>query len=286
MTIKRSPLAVLIVHGMGMFQPGFHEPFERRIRKRLSVAENDRVFVEGCLWDPITQPMQNYVYAKLLPHRPWYNALHRFTIDALGDPVSYLSSYEQNALTTPNGPSFYQEIHDCVLHSLARLETRAGSDAPLMILAHSLGSVIVTNYKWDVEHRRSRTSRVPATRMERMDNLASLITYGSNIPLFIGVDPDREGVVSISFPNNKDEHWDNIFSPADVLGWPLGDLWNSKCGTNKNEYCGPKNPIEDRRMVVGRWWEPWARYTPWAHTAYDRDPNLLRLIAERIKSIL
>lgn len=271
-------LAILIVHGMGKFEKGFHKPFEQRIRKHFTADENKHIFVEGCLWDGVTAPMQQHVL-HLLPRRAWYHTLHEFVIDRLGDPVSYLSSYQANAPTLASSDSFYRRIHDRVMQSLRRLEEQTGSDAHLMILAHSLGSVIVTNYRWDCEKERTRTTERPRTAMEKMENLVSLLTYGSNIPLFIGVNPDTEPIESITFPIPGSDadvaHWDNLYSPCDILGWPLADLWT------KNK---PK--IEEECRMIGPWWKIWRRFTPITHVDYDIDRRFLTLITSRGGALL
>jgi hypothetical protein len=276
--ITMNNIAVLIIHGMGKFDADFYEPFAKRIRDQFSEEEKAHLFVDGCWWDDITQPMQKHVM-QTLPTNIWWRGLHEFVIDRLGDPVSYLSSYFTNAPTVANSDSFYRRIHDRVLESLRRLEASAGSDAHLMVLAHSLGSVIVTNYRWDAEHGRAKTSEQPVTRMEKMQSLMSLMTYGSNIPLFIGVNPDSEPVTSITFPiTGNDErlsHWDNLYSPCDVLGWPLANLWNANM---------PK--IDEQCRMIGPWWKIWRRWTPITHVDYDIDRKFLRLIAERGRALL
>ena len=271
-------IAVLIVHGMGTFHKNFHKPFEKRILKRFSAEERKHIFVEGCLWDDVTEPMQSHV-ASTLPNKIWWRGLHEFVIDRLGDPVSYLSSYFTNAPTVQNSDSFYRRIHDRVLGSLRELERRAGKDAHLMILAHSLGSVIVTNYRWDCEHNKPKTTEEPVTRMETMESLVSLFTYGSNIPLFIGVNPKTEPITSITFPIAGNDvalsHWDNLYSPADILGWPLANLWTAN-----------KPKIEEQCRMIGPWWKIWRRWTPITHVDYDIDKKFLDLIHDRGKALL
>jgi hypothetical protein len=281
-------LAILIIHGIGVTKKNFQKPMVDALHKLLTEDERKHLVIEPCLWDPVTAGTQEYIYHKLVPKfRVCYKDLHHFTIDALGDPVSYLSSFEKEK----NEPSFYQGIHDCVFESLRNLEKRLGEDAkdtPLMILAHSLGSVIITNYRWDCEagHYQPKTSIEPRTPMEKMENLTSFITYGSNIPLFISVDPTKgEDVVSIQFPPNESveknkarANWDNIFSPSDILGWQLSNIWTKDHG--------PKKPINDIMMSVGPVWKFWRRYTPLTHLDYMTDRRVLKLIVKRIRELI
>jgi len=285
--IMSSPtLAILIIHGMGKMEEDFAQPLIDGIRKRIGEERWKQVAIEPCWWDPVTKGMQEFVFSRLeQKYKVCYKDLHHFTIDALGDPVSYLSSYEHSE----GEFSCYRRIHDTVLETLRKLQRRVGEDAPLMIIAHSLGSVIVTNYRWDVErntptpHYHPRTTEAPRTPMERMDTMVSLITYGSNIPLFISVDPTKgETVESIKFPPEGVDHtianWDNIFSPSDILGWPLNNLWS--------EGYGPGKPINDMMMPVGPIWRPLRRWTPLTHLYYSTDRKFLRHIQKRIEEVL
>ncbi|AHG93433.1 hypothetical protein J421_5898 (plasmid) [Gemmatirosa kalamazoonensis] len=58
-----------------------------------------------------------------------------------------------------------------------------GVDAPLVVVAHSLGSVIVSDYAWDAQHPETGRSKGDDDFV-CMRTLAGLVTFGSNIPLF------------------------------------------------------------------------------------------------------
>ncbi|MEI8135635.1 MAG: hypothetical protein WCH46_11285 [bacterium] len=282
--MNKNKLGILIIHGMGKHPENFHAELSRRILQNLGAKLGDKVCIRGCWWDGVTENMQEYVYQKLTSkYDVGWKGLHQFAIDALGDPVSYLSSYQSSTPGNANPNSYYQKIHDRVFESLDLLQSDLGDEAdssPLMILAHSLGSVIITNYRWDIEYHNPRTTKPPTRPFEKMENLVSLITYGSNIPLFIARDPATQDIRSIQFPPNPENldiaNWDNVFSPNDVLGWPLADLW-------KPESAAPKKKINDIMMSVGSIPASW---TPLSHHLYADDKTFLHLIETRIRALL
>ncbi|MGL1395333.1 hypothetical protein ACSTI7_23310, partial [Vibrio parahaemolyticus] len=63
--------------------------------------------------------------------------------------------------------------------------------------------------------------------------------------------------------------WINIYSPNDVIGYPLKGINNSYAAA----------PIQDMEMNVGGWL---ARWNPMSHIAYFDDRKVLDLIANTI----
>jgi len=189
-------------------------------------------------------------------------------MSALGDPATYLSGFFK-----ADRPA-YGDIHECVRTTLAALEARLAPDAPLVVLAHSLGSVIASNYIWDEQHGGQPIGR---TAFERMETLTALITYGSNIPLFL---PPRRPAVCVRFPHPSLPPalaavavWENVYDPDDILGYPLSEIWDDTQGTH----------IVDSPINAGVW--PVSE-TPFSHAMYDRDDDFLDVVERRIRTIL
>lgn len=155
---------------------------------------------------------------------------------------------------------------------LAALSARAGSSTPLLVAAHSLGSVIFCDHVWDEQKRRG-PGRDALTRCE---TLAGFITFGSNIPLFtLGL----EQVTSFAFPPPKlpkalkgVAQWNNYFDRDDVLGYPLREISPSYASA----------VTADLELSVGGFLEQW---NPAAHTAYWDDSGFVRLVARQIVDV-
>jgi hypothetical protein len=261
-------VGVLIVHGMGRQRATFADGLMRRLERRLG-GDASRVRFRPCYWGDILQQPQEATWDKLAgPGRPMgWRLWRRWVTSSLGDPASYLSGYFKR------GSPVYGDVHERLRASLESLALDLASPtAPLVILAHSLGSVIVTNYLWDERG----TRRVGRTDFESGRTLAGLVTYGSNIPLFLPPPP----VECITFPPPELDpglrnvaRWINIYAPADVLGYPLNDIWDQRHGTT----------ITDLPIHAGPW--PLSR-TPLSHVLYQVDRGFLRTVLGLLRVIL
>ena len=265
MSSKR--LGILIIHGMGDPRPDFASEQIATIRSRLGNAAGAVAF-EACHWSPIVQQSQDRTWERMLTSRMDAKRIRRWVVSSMGDPVCYLSGFFRA------GRPVYAQIHECVRDRLAALAAQMSEPdtTPLLVLAHSLGSVIMSNYLWDENNGHG----VGRTAFERGDTLTKLITYGSNLPLFLPPTP----ATCIKFPSPRAPdllrdlaRWTNVYDPDDVLGYPLRDVWDDTQGT----------AIHDVVINVGAW--PVSE-TPFAHTAYVTDPGFLTLVTEQIHDLL
>jgi hypothetical protein len=266
-----SKIGVFIIHGMGDPEPGYASGLIRRLEKRLGAARG-RVEWEACYWAPILEDPQDRVWEKLLrAGRMDARALRRWVLSALGDPATYLSGFFKS------GQPVYSDVHECIRTSLRKLEARLGSpDRPLVVLAHSLGSVMVSNYIWDETHN---PTPMGLTAFERMETLTGFITYGSNIPLFV---PPAPRITCIRFPSAQlpaaykpAAAWENVYDPDDVLGYPLNGLWDETQGTVITDL-----PI-NAGGALGLPGE-----SPLSHVLYDRDGDFLQIVERRLRMVL
>ncbi|MBI5464861.1 MAG: hypothetical protein HY966_07925 [Ignavibacteriales bacterium] len=259
---------ILIIHGMGNQEPNFARDFIKELRKRLG-AEADELAIEPCWWADILQQSQEDIWRRLKANNEMsWNEIRHFMISNFSDPPQYLSGYFRT------GQPIYREIHERVREKLAVLEEHLDDpSAPLMILAHSLGCTIISNYMWDAQ-RPAPDARTP---FQRTETLWSLFTYGCNIPLFV---PPTRPIECISIPwasaparIKPTAHWTNVFAPSDVLGFPLATLFDDLHGTR----------ITDTAMNAGPW--PISR-TPFAHTEYENDEAFLSQATLEIRQML
>jgi hypothetical protein len=261
-------VGIFIIHGMGDPEPGYAEGLIRRLSQRFT-GFGDEVEFEACYWAPILQDQQNVTWRRVQASGEVdAKALRRWVMSALGDPASYLSGYFKT------GKPVYATVHDCIRSSLQRLAARLDQPEkrPLVVLAHSLGSVMVSNYIWDEQHGRG----VGATAFERMETLTGLITYGSNIPLFLPPAPPVECIrfpwSSLSAELRPVAAWENVYDADDILGYPISKIWDINHGT----------AITDIKINAGVW--PISQL-PFTHTAYAQDDDLLDVIEKRVRLI-
>jgi hypothetical protein len=188
----------------------------------------------------------------------------------LGDAVAYQVTDQG---TKKEDRVVYDDIHariDIALHSLAK---RAGPEAPLCVISHSLGTVIASDHVWDDQHPSSqRPPRPKPTPLERCETLAFMYTLGSPIALWtMRFENSGEpigfpgGGVAARYPELRSA-WINFYDRDDIVGYPLRGL------SAKYE-----NAVtEDRAVAVG---PRFVRNTPVAHPWYWNDSSVIAPIA-------
>ena len=151
--------------------------------------------------------------------------------DFLGDAVAYQ--------ITPGERRVYDQIHGKIAETLRELADAAGTEAPLCVVAHSLGTLIGSNYFYDLqaEHAgkpevvprtvRSRPNRTP---LERGETLAHFYTLGSPLALWALRYPDFGTPIAVPAPALARHHpgldgeWVNFYDQDDLIAYPLRDL--------------------------------------------------------------
>ncbi len=227
-------IAVAIVHGVGVQDSAFAEPMIKAlietVSRELEVedAEAASLFAfEPVHWAPILSGAQTRLWRRVsAAHELDYSNLRRFMIDFLGDGIAY----------QPTGQSreVYDAVHATMARALHTLACGAGPAAPLCVIAHSLGTVIASNYFYDLGKRGLMSDEVAAhiadNPLERGETLTHFHTMGS--PLAIWGLHDRDFGQPISVPSAKlgTHHrglrgaWVNFFDEDDVIAYPLKPL--------------------------------------------------------------
>ena len=133
----------------------------------------------------------------------------------------------------------------------AFIEVGKDRSTPIVIVAHSLGAQIISNYLWDAQKdlfifKDNSTGDTDHDNFRRLHNLKNLITIGCNIPVFNAGIENRECFCTQHEKlHEKNLQWDNFYDPDDILGWPLKDL-------------GPSYSfIKDHPVNVGNWLTSW-----------------------------
>ena len=265
-------IGILVIHGIGTQEKNFADGLINKVNGRLKDVGviPGAVAWEPAFWADLLTQNEEELWKKLsAPYGLGWVKVRKFTINVLADALAYQRDPEEDE-------DMYKRIHARFRQHLAHLRTSLGDqDKPLIIIAHSLGSVIVSNYTWD-QQRQNKYS-LGSNSFERMETLASLVTFGSNIPLFTLALPDPK---PIEFPpaqlpaNLKAAaKWLNLFDPDDVLGYPLKPLSPSYGETVS----------ADIKVNVGGLFTSW---NPFSHTEYWTDDNFTKLVAALIRDVV
>ncbi|MFP5422202.1 MAG: hypothetical protein ACLGID_12160 [Gammaproteobacteria bacterium] len=268
-------LAVAIIHGIGTQpdlrddegQHAFAHSLIAGLRQRLG-AEADQVAFQTLYWASVLDKRQLAFLDKLRDQPVRWRWLRRIVTLFLGDASGYRKVSQAYDTT-------YEEVHQCLRSGLNALRAKVDADTPLVVLAHSLGGHIFSNFVWD-QQRINTAEECPLDPFLALETLSGLITFGCNIPLFtFAYDP----VVPIRFPGHcltdavtEQARWLNLYAPADPLGYPLRPLPNYAAVV-----------AEDRAMPVGPWYK---RHTPLSHLGYWDDRSFQRYVARYLQQLL
>jgi hypothetical protein len=280
-------IAVAVIHGVGRQGSDFAEGIIGKVKDRFgelisgSGQNPDEVLVmEPALWAPVLENEENELWRRLKRGGDLdFVGLRQFMVSFAADAIAYQPVPKERAV--------YDAIHAKVAESLKRLAEKAGPKAPLCIVAHSLGTVIASNYFYDLQNDANRDLIAPAVRaltgdtpLERGETFASFYTFGSPIALWslrytnfgkpIAVPSPKLAMHQPSLP--KKCEWINFYDRDDILAYPLRKLNQAYRDV----------VTEDRAVNVGGWLTSW---NPLSHTAYWTDRDVTTPIAEGLAGL-
>ncbi len=275
-------VAVLVVHGIGWHDDGTRRGLVDQALTRLmdpprnvallrealgEVIDPSSFVMELANWGKAIEPVQErfeQAYADLR-----WDSGRRIAISALGDAAQYSAAvYSKGETSFPT----HDRIHGVVAATLSRLADACGPDAPLVVVAHSLGGHIASNHAYDEQKAMldgKNDQRHGGIRaVERMATLSAFVTIGCNIPLFV------MGVKTPTPIALGGATWLNYYDPDDVLGYPLVPLYfpNGKpLGYDLRDIA-----VEVGGIATGR--------TPLSHAYYWDNDVVVKGIADRIEA--
>ena len=303
-------VAVVFVHGIFARAIQYSAPMQKHLLKLLPRELRRYVDFEEVFWaGPVRGRQTAFMKNAKIDAAIVENRLRTFFIEGLGDAAAYQKTRQREN-------SIYYQVHDEINKTLQRFGDRSHRSTPLVLIGHSLGSHIISSYVWDLNKLKQKTDTdiknepdemvrrlheelKHASDFCRLDTLAGLVTFGSNIPLFtftFGTDriypitrapsDGAGGRLEPAFPGPKlpaalqqSAQWLNFFSKRDVLGYPLKPL---------NEYFGAEPRIEDicvrSESRISRILPYWSNLS--AHIGYWTNATVLQRTTALIRRII
>jgi hypothetical protein len=282
-------LGVLLIHGIGNQGAGYASPMieELKARVRRLGSDDRQICFEPVWWAPVLAKRQENLLRYLADGNDldWMD-LRRFVVHTLADAIAY-----QDTPTSKDQINVYRSVHDSIRDSMRalrdriRIDANAGTpEAPLVVIAHSLGCHMISNYIWDTRHLAA--TKAPKNPFERFETLASIITFGCNIPLFTLAYTNLEPIqfptpnLQAFFPSGAAQakldavtKWLNFYDPDDILGYPLKSI--------DPKY--DKTVTSDTAVNVGGLLRSW---NPTSHSQYWTDNSVTVPVAELLHGIL
>lgn len=226
-------IAVLILHGAGTPKRDFADELIARLKagfaRKLSKleAETELVF-QPVYWSQIFAPEQTKLLDLLEENSDLdYPELRRFAIEFLADAIAYQP--------TKQGNQNYDKVHALVAKSIQILREKAGKRAPLCVISHSLGTVIASNYFYDLQYKQHQIG--PETKcstssepIEQCHTLTLFYTLGSPMALWSLRYIDFGSPIAVPSPTlqqyypNLSGEWLNFYDKDDILAYPLKEI--------------------------------------------------------------
>ena len=267
-------IAVAVVHGIGNQAPEFADKLEEALQRICQGTCGEDVVIKPVYWAPAMQKKEDALWERLTAGGPMaFKEIRRVAIDYVADAMAYQP--------TADDRKTYDDIHVIYAQTLKALAAEAGEKAPLCIVAHSLGTVITSNYIYDLQKPTLISPEVKAvmgdkpTALERGETLNLLYTLGSPIALWSLRYRDFGKPIAIPAPELINHYpdlqcaWMNYYDKDDLIGFPLRDL---------NE--GYSRAVSaDKQVNVGGMMENW---NPLSHLGYLNDNDVVRPIAESL----
>jgi hypothetical protein len=196
-------------------------------------------------------------------------------IHFVGDVVAYER--------TPSADANYTRIHEAYAQALARLAARVPPNTPLVVIAHSLGTVISSNFFYDLETARAATTQLGATPPSpflRGETLCSFYTLGSPLPIWLMRYPDRPFDQPLQVPANELAlhhpqalgEWVNYLDDDDLIAYPLRGLSDAYARMVKADVT-----VKLRGSLFS--WQPLV------HPYYWTDARVMRPVGEAIAKL-
>ena len=269
---------VLFVHGMGVQDSGFSHETRKRLRDLTSqyveevqtikgASKNNRYFIgdndlefSDVWWAPKTDYIQSELIDRLLHDSETDKELgwlkfRKFFMWFLGDVLAYQRQ--------PQSRTMYDVIHAEIESGLKNL-IDLDSSIQITVVAHSLGTVVASDYLYNVGPYKDKLSPFVPT---------NFFTWGSPIAiwtLMVGHPQEADQPVQV-----EQEHgvWVNILDDDDIIGYPLRNINRAYRDAVTLDYI----------TQIGR---PLERNSPFSHSKYWTDENSLKPVARKIANDL
>ena len=172
-----------MIRGSGHSEFKKVELFSNRLNHQLSRAgmNPEQVAIEVVDWYGPLQEQQELILERMKNARVRLKSklTRQLIITNIGDLINYGGK--------PGFPHYgYEETHKLVHETLLRLKSQVHSNAPLVILAASMGTEIINDYI--LERQKSARDQLSdplgSSPFERLETLTGLFTLGNNLPIF------------------------------------------------------------------------------------------------------
>ncbi|MCO7227273.1 alpha/beta hydrolase [Pleionea sp. CnH1-48] len=264
-------IAIAIIHGMSTEEQFYSVELKHRIIEEYIAGgdgrlEDDLMFHEIYWADAIKEELSSF-YGKINYKGDLaYDGLRQMFIDYLGSGLAY-----------HDGSRLYTQVQNRVADSLKKFagHRRVKEEkTPLVVLAHSFGSIIIQDY---IRNMRDAESH-GVSPFEAMETLAGFVTFGSPLAIYARHNEDLHSPIKVAgdaLPDDfkKRTRWLNFYDKDDVVAYPLKGM--------NEEYNEAVHG--DYEINVGSAATSW---NPACHNGYWEDKDFYKPVARLLGDLL
>ncbi|WGL18350.1 hypothetical protein PVT68_08650 [Microbulbifer bruguierae] len=221
-------LVILAAPGMGAVDEDFAAPLFRALEQALG-DDWSRVHADTILCQGHLQPNIERVFDAMQKRDMDYLRARKFMLYGLAEASAQLADIDQRG-------GNYDKTQQAIYQTLERAAKATSDTTPIILLSHSIGCSILSNYLWDaqrptVSHGIWRDGGPKGVHKGsakdlflRGKTLAHWYTLGASNPLWsAGMARDQIQAVT-SDTRGYNFRWKNFYHPDDLFGWPLKPL--------------------------------------------------------------
>lgn len=300
------------MHGMGNLTSGQFKTeianLKRKLRELLTEDEFNKTYIpdKGIFYSDLTQEQENKVWkAMIAPDQGGLDTglIRRHTIIPIRHYI--VSGFsDATAIIGFNGANNQQQYTDAqnrIYEALKNVYLVCGTEVPIVIISHSLGCQIMSNYLWDAQlywrqtelnernikidprsiwNKPPDANGVPISFL-CLQSLKTWFTTGCNIPIFVSGFKEVRAVENQKF--GYQFNWINYFDYDDVLGYPLRPL-KVLFVENDENHGQSYDFVTDIQVNAndGIWGAITSSWNPMSHTQYWGDDAVLEALARAL----
>ena len=134
-------VGILILHGIGVQKVGYSDSLIAGVKAKFQPDEAEKIVFKEVLYadifDKYQQERESYLLTSSYGWQLFTRLIRKVLIFVFSDATSYKDK------------SAYQEIQDRLSQSIYALQAELPGGAPIIIAAHSLGVMVVSDYLYD-----------------------------------------------------------------------------------------------------------------------------------------
>ncbi|MEM9232644.1 MAG: hypothetical protein AAGA69_00215 [Pseudomonadota bacterium] len=276
----KAKVAVAVIHGIASqrrkrppvstelsFSKGLYDRVRRRLGRKVMAQD---IAWREIFWADVLEDRQE-AYLQRINRSTDFRKTREFIVKGIADAAAFQPRLGEG--------SAYAMVTERVRRTFADLNEDTSDDTPLIVLAHSFGGWIISNYVWDLQNG---PEQMP-TPFQNMCTIRKFITFGTNIPLFTFAYPPEQ-LEPIKFPGltlgkpiPEEPWWLNYYDRDDVLGFPVAPIAPSY------QALADRGELQDIQINAGSLFTSW---NPLSHEQYWTDRDFVRPVAEELKKLL